>query len=108
MVITERDWQSALNKNNWKNPILKGQRYLEYLNSNPDFSYKDVAHEFGVSKARVSQMVALIKKLPSEILDCFHMEYNSESIGFFTERKLRPLTLMDSDKEKLNKFWAMI
>ena len=56
-----QDWQSALNKHNWKNPIKEGQRYLEYLNSNPGVKYRDVAEEFGVSRSRVCQMIALTR-----------------------------------------------
>ena len=52
-------------------------------------------------------MIALVKKLPKEILDYFHMENKSENIKCFTERKLRPLTLMSSDEEKMKKFYEM-
>ena len=75
-----------MRKSDWKNPILEAQAYLEYLNSSPNFSYKNVADKFGVSRARVSQMMALIKKLPDEIIDYFHMENNSEELKYFTER----------------------
>jgi hypothetical protein len=103
-AITERNWQSASRKRSWKNPIQEGQKYYDYLNSNPDFKYQDVADRFGVSKGRVSQMIALIKKLPQEILNYFYMENNAENSNDFTERKLRPLTLLGSDEEKIETF----
>lgn len=53
-------------------------------------------------------MIALINKLPQEILDYFYMENNSDEIKYFTERKLRPLTLMDSDNKKGEQFMEMV
>jgi len=106
-AITERNWQSAQKKSNWKNPIKEGQKYIDCLNSYPDFKYQEVADEFGVSKARVSQMIALVKKLPKEILDYFYMENNSDEMKYLSERKLRPLTLIESDEEKIELFRAM-
>jgi hypothetical protein len=96
-----------LRKNNWKNPIFEGQKYLTYLESNPDFKYKDIAKKFKVSRARVSQMIALVRKLPKEILDYFYKENNSEELKYLTERKLRPLTLLKSDSEKIEQFKNM-
>lgn len=62
---------------------------------------------FGFSKARISQIIALIKRLPDEIVDYFHMENNFEELKYFTERRLRPLTLMASDEEKIERFNEM-
>ena len=91
-------------KSDWKNPIKEGQKYLDYLNSNPGFKYRDVADAFGVSKARVSQMISIVRKLPKGIIDNFFMKNYSENLKVFTERKLRPLTLLESDEKKIEKF----
>ena len=109
-AVSKREWKSVQRRDNWKNPVLEGQKYLDFQNSNPDskYQYQDVADEFGVSRARVSQMMSLIKKLPQEILEYFYMENNSNEVKYYTERKLRPLTLMDSDKEKVEKFKGMV
>jgi len=106
-AITEREWKSALRKNNWKNPIFEGQKYLEYLESNLDFKYQDAAKEFGVSKARVCQMVALYNRLPSRITEYLMNTDEPEIIKYFTERRLRPLTLLVSDDDKIRKFDKM-
>ena len=107
-AITERDWQSTLSKNNRENPIKEGQKYLDYLNSSPDYKYRDGASFFGVSVGRVSQMIALIKKLPQEILDYFLRGDVSDDIQYLTERKLRPLTLLVFDDMKVEKFLQML
>jgi hypothetical protein len=65
-------------------------------------TYQDLANRYNISKARVCQMVALIKKLPQEIID--FLSDSSKNIEFFTERRLRPLTHLVSDREKIKKF----
>jgi hypothetical protein len=107
MVFSQREWHSHLSKAKWKNPILEGQKYLGYLESDPNLKYRDVANKFRVSKARVSQMIALVKRLPQEILYYLTSADMSQDLSYFTERKLRPLTLMESDDKKIEKFLQM-
>ena len=55
----------------WENPILEGKEYLG-LHRSGDFStYETIAKEFGVTRARICQMIALAKRLPNEIIDVF-------------------------------------
>jgi len=106
-ILTKKDRQYNERKKNWKNPIMEAQSYLDCLESNPDFSYKDVAEKFKISKARVSQMISLLTKLPYEIIDCLKNENIPESPPLFAERKLRPLSLMKTDNEKIGAFNGM-
>ena len=62
-IMTQREWNSYLNQAENKNPILEGFRYLECLEESPGSTYKNVASKFNISKARVSQMIALVTKL---------------------------------------------
>ncbi len=82
---------------------MEGYKYLEYLESNSDLTYRDAAENFNVTKARVCQMIALAKKLPKEITDFFIKENDSLDFSYYTGRKLRPLTLLKSDKEKIER-----
>ena len=52
-------------------------------------------------------MIALCRKLPSEITDFFLNKDEPEILKNFTERKLRPLTLMATDDDKIRKFAEM-
>ncbi|MGA1867730.1 MAG: hypothetical protein ACMUJM_04195 [bacterium] len=104
-IITQRDYNSYLSKANKKNPIMEGYKYLEYLDKVPHPTYGDIAEEFNISKARVSQMIALVTRLPKEITGFI---VNNDGKETFTERQLRPLTLLKSDKEKIERFWVMV
>jgi hypothetical protein len=105
-AITKRDWERSL-KPKKANPIEIGTRFLEYLNENPGSTYDDIAEVFGVSKARVCQMLALCNRLPEQITNYLLNADEPDILKHFTERKLRPLTLMESDDEKINRFSEM-
>ena len=86
------------------NPVRTGLEFVEYLNKNPNATYDDLSVDAGITKARVCQMIALYKRLPADITD-FLMNVDEPNIlKHFTERRLRPLTLMDSDDEKIQEF----
>ncbi len=61
-------------------------------------TYETIAKKHDVTRARICQMIALAKKLPSEISDLFIDSKNSDKLRHITERKLRPITLMKSDE----------
>jgi len=52
-------------------------------------------------------MIALVKKLTREIIDCFSNSDEPIDLSYFTEKKLRPLTLMRSDGAKVKRFGEM-
>ena len=106
-IITNKEWQSQLNKTEWKNPILEGYLYSQFLEDYPGTTYRDLANKFEISAARICQMIALVKKLPKDIIDYFLNEDNSENFGNFNERRLRPLTLMKCDIDKIKEFKKM-
>ena len=90
------------------NPIQVGFQFVQYLKDHPDSTYADLSTISGVSKARVCQMVALYNRLPARITDYLMNTDESEILKNFTERRLRPLTLLASEDEKLKKFDEMI
>jgi hypothetical protein len=90
------------------NPVQTGFRFVEYLNEHPDATYDDLSANAGVTKARVCQMIALCKRLPSEITDNLMNTDDPETLKFFTERRLRPLTLMATDDDKITRFKEMV
>ncbi len=52
-------------------------------------------------------MIALCKRLPPEITEYLINTDEPEILKHFTERKLRPLTLLVSDEDKIKKFYEM-
>ena len=107
-AITQRDWIRSLRQEQEPtNAVLTGFRFVEFLNDNPQATYDDLAADTAITKARVCQMIALCKRLPSEIIDYLMDIDEPEILNYFTERRLRPLTLMATDDEKINRFNEM-
>ena len=52
-------------------------------------------------------MIALCRRLPPEINEYLINTDESEILKHFTERKLRPVTLLASDEDKIKKFYEM-
>ncbi|MBN2029816.1 hypothetical protein JW824_06170 [bacterium] len=88
----------------WKNPVLEGLGYLKLYHNDHYPTYEIIAKKHGVIRARICQMIVLAKKLPNEISDLFIDSKNSDKLRHITERKLRPLTLMKSNSEKIEAF----
>jgi hypothetical protein len=89
------------------NPIKLGFQFVQYLKEHLDSTYDELADMSGVSKARICQMVALYNRLPTPITDYLMNNDEPEVMKYFTERRLRPLTLLASDDDKLRKFEEM-
>jgi len=70
-IPTEKDFLSHLSKTEKKNPIMEGFKYINFQENYPNSTYRDIAKEFNITKARVSQMIALVKRLSQEIIDHF-------------------------------------
>ncbi len=79
-------------------------KYLELYESNQKLSYESLAKKFGVTRARICQMIALVKKLPPTVTNHFLDDNNADNLCHITERELRPLTLMKNDAEKIRAF----
>ena len=108
-AITQRDRTRSLReKQGPTNAVLTGFRFVEHLNDNPQATYDDIAADAGTTKARVCQMIALCRRLPSEITDYLMDTDDPETLKFFTERRLRPLTLMATDDDKITRFKEMV
>jgi len=91
----------------YSNPIKVGLKFVQYLKDHPDSTYDDLSKIYGVCKARVCQMVALYNRLPSRITEYLMNIDEPEILKHFTERRLRPLTLLASDDDKIRKFDEM-
>lgn len=107
--ITARQWKVHQNDQKRENPIQTGFRYLKVFEQNSVTSYAKAAQILGVSRIRVYQMVSLVTKLPREITDYVLQQPDDQCAQrHFTERRLRPLTVLKSDEEKVVQFGIMV
>jgi hypothetical protein len=106
--LSERHRQAHANFLKRVSPMLEAQRYVECLSRASVSTKAQVAEVFGVSRPRVTQCMNLLK-LPREIQD-YLLDHNDDPVvrGYFTERRLRPLTYLEAPEDAVARFGEMI
>jgi len=107
-VSSKRNQKSLLFKSKKQNPIAEAKKINKFIEDHQNPTYECISEKFGVNRARISQMVSLLKNIPSEITDYVEKQSNPNFLCFFTERKLRKLTTLITDTEKIDAFRKMI
>jgi hypothetical protein len=72
------------------NPILKARKYEAAL-AGGTRSYREVAREFGVTRAEVCQYVALVRRLPLDLVAAVEVEDRPEVLRASSYRQLLSL-----------------
>ena len=106
--ITARQWHQYQNGRSRENPILKGLQYLAGFEDESVRTYAQAAEILGVSRERVYQLTALVTKLPPQIKDFLSGTEDPAVLRFFTERRLRPLTMISDGEVQIADFWSTI
>lgn len=106
--ITARQWQHYQSVTTRNNPVLQGLQWLRLFEKESVRTYAQAAEIAGVHRSRVFQLVSLVTKLPREITDFLVANKDPFVRAHFSERRLRPLTLLESDKDKVWQFRAML
>lgn len=71
-----------------ENMVKKALEFYEYLKEDPSRTYRHVSKHFGVSRARVSQLITLLKYLPSELIEKIRDCEDQDILTKFSGRKL--------------------
>ena len=106
--ITSRQWaqhECALKRDN---PILKGLRWLRVFEDESVRTYAQAAEIIGVSRERVYQLTALVTKLSPRIKDFLASNEDPSVLRFFTERRLRPLTMIPDGEAQMAQFAQLL
>ena len=82
----------------------EARRYQEYLERKDVNTKTEIAEIFGVSRARVTQYLNLLK-LPKSIIQFLDKNRKNNDVKkHLTERRLRPLTWIDKKEQCIEKF----
>lgn len=88
---------------NKKGPLEDALKYQDFLVKNPQLNQTQIASHFGVSKAKITQEMNLLKLNPS-IIDYLKKNKDVPKVNkVFTKRKLRPVLKMPVEEQE-NKF----
>ena len=78
-------------------------RYKKLLDEPQINSFTDIANEMGVSRARVTQMLNLLKLAPYIQKYLLNLVY-TQKIKYFTERRLRQIAVLKDRQEQIKIF----
>jgi DNA-directed RNA polymerase sigma subunit (sigma70/sigma32) len=91
----------------YKSPLMKAKRYQNLLNYPLINNQSDIARDLGITRARVSQVMSLLKlapKIQKTLLDF----KDQKMIRYFTEHRLRFLLTIDNSNQQVKKFKKMM
>jgi ParB-like chromosome segregation protein Spo0J len=90
----------------YKSPLLEARRYENLLKYPFIKTQSDIAREMGISRARVSQIMALLKLAPEIQRELLALQ-EQRAIRFFSERRLRPLLNIKEPLKQIQEFNKM-
>ena len=77
------------------------ERYQDQFERAKYRTYAQLADHFGVTRATVTSYMALLTKLPDDFVAWLRDSDDTDVIGSFCERRLRPVTRLGSDRAKV-------
>ena len=105
--LGKRQLLQGHNEGGHSNAMRQALGFQSWLDAKPDRTRAEAAVMFGVSRARVTRHLNLLK-LPSVIVDALAECQDAGIVGYFTEGRLRPLTVMADPASVLAQFSAML
>lgn len=106
--VTARDLGAYTAHQRRENPFALARRFQATLQLPGVKTESDVGRVIGCSRARVSQMLALLR-LPQEICRWVEANYEKPEVRrHFTERQLRPLSVTGDREAQLARFSDMV
>ena len=89
-------------------PLQEARLYARTLESDPSVKTRaDLAREMGVSRARITQIMNLLR-LDCEIQEQLLRLEDQRAVRFFSERRLRPLIQIEDPKRQVREFEKML
>ena len=96
--ITERILKESKPKIKKPSPLDQALKYAQVLREPSVVSKAQVAMRFGVSRARVCQMLNLLE-LDNRIIHYLQSIEDVDEHNFFTEHRLRRIAIMEGNKQ---------
>jgi len=87
-------------------PLLEAKRYQKILDDPFINSLANVAKELGITRARVSQIMALLKLAPEIQKELLNLQ-DQKAIRYFSERRLRLLLNIKESSKQIQGFRKM-
>jgi len=90
----------------YESPLRETMRHQRLFKDPFIKSQLDIAREFGITRARVSQIMALLKLAPEIQKELLSFK-DQKAIRYFSERRLRPLSAIKDPAKQIREFNKM-
>jgi hypothetical protein len=92
----------------YTSPLLEARRYARILQNDPSLANRaDLAREMHVSRARVTQILNLLRLDPEVQKHLLDLQ-DQRAVRFFSERRLRLLIRIEDPKQQMREFEKML
>lgn len=98
---TARRLRTRVRKGEVVNTVKVARKYQNFLERPEVLGYQQAAKKFGVSKPVVSMYMAILTRLPASFIEWLENCSDKLVLAFFSERRLRPVTRVEGEVEKV-------
>lgn len=105
---TARRLRTRVLKGEVVNAVKVARKYQKFLERPEVLGYQQAAKKFGVSKPVISTYLAILNRLPTSFIEWLENCPDKLVVAFFSERRLRPVTRIEGDQEKVNVLRALL
>ena len=84
-------------------PVALALAFQQMMEDGEVNNQSDIAQKTGLTRARVTQVLNLLK-LPDSVIQELGAFCDEAQIAFYTERRLRPITRIKNTREQINAF----
>lgn len=85
----------------YKNIVAMAVRVQEYLAENPQRTYTAAGRHFGVTRARISQLMTILEKLPADFINTLSETKDQSLLKRFSGKTLLQIASMNNPQERL-------
>lgn len=86
-----------------KNIITQAVKLKEYLEMDPSRTFTETGNHFGVSRARVSQLMSIIEKLPEDFIIRAKHHQDPKLLSLMSGRKILQIAKTKNLQSRLDK-----
>ena len=92
----------------YKNIVAIAIKVNEYLKTDTQRTHTDAGVHFGISRARVSQLMTILEKLPDDFIEKMGQCDDQTLLKAFSGKRLLKITTIESEKERRNEIERLL
>ena len=84
----------------YKNIVAMAIQVREYLVENPQRTQTDAGNHFGVTRARVSQLMTILDKIPADLISSLKTTEDQNIIKRFSDKTLLKIASLNTSEQR--------